>query len=100
MAEIFAQQFMMTLNIISFVILGALLLSKHRHRITLVSFWQNVVLLFLLLFASKVAGLFGHNYFSELIFLIFSFLVMLIMIISFVFHYPVELSFEGKKRGA
>ena len=88
--------FVISLNIITLVMLLYLLLSKHKHRITLVGFWQNIVLLISMLTISKMLKFSGYSYFSEIVFVLFSFLVMLIMIVSFVFHYPIEEDFEFK----
>ncbi|MEK6941878.1 MAG: hypothetical protein AABW85_03410 [archaeon] len=90
--------FVISLNIITLVLLLYLLLSKHKHKITLVGFWQNIVLLISMLTISKMLKFFGYNYFSEIVFVLFSFLVMLIMVVSFTFHYPAEEGFEFKEK--
>ena len=94
------EMFVISLNIITLIIMLYVLLSKHKHRITLIGFWQNIVLLISMLTISRILGFFGYNYFSEIVFVLFSFLVMLIMIVSFVFHYPTEEGFEFKGRGS
>lgn len=93
----FVEAFIIALSVITTVILSYLLFSKHHFKITLVGFWKNVLLLIIMLLVSRITGFFGYAYFSELIFLIFSFMVMVIMIVSFVFHYPTEQEFEVKK---
>src|SRR3989344_1696553 len=90
--------FIISLNIITLIMLLYLLLSKHKHKITLVGFWQNILLLISMLTISKMLKFFGYNHFGEIVFVLFSFLVMLIMVVSFVFHYPLEEGFEFKEK--
>ena len=92
------EMFAIALNIISLVILTYVLFSRHKHRITVIGFWQNIVLLLTILTISKIAKISGLISFSETVFLIFSALVMLIMLVSFVFHYPYEEGFEFKEK--
>ena len=89
--------FLISLNIITFTILAYVLLSKHKFKITLVGFWQNILLLIVMLLASKLVKFFGYETFAETVFLVFSAMVMLIMLVSFAMHYPAyEENFEGK----
>ena len=88
--------FVIALNMITLILLLYLLLSKHKHKITLVGFWKNIVLLISMLTISKTLKFFGQNGLSEIVFVLFSFLAMLIMIVSFVIHYPTEEGFEFK----
>ena len=97
MTDDIIEMFLLSLNIISIVILGYLIISRYRHKITLVGFWKNILILITLLFISKVAVFFGYFEFGELVFVIFSFMAMLIMVVSFVLHYPMENKFEAKK---
>ncbi len=92
------EMFAISLNLISLIILTYVLFSRHKHKITVIGFWQNIVLLLTILTISKIAKISGLVSFSEMVFLVFSTLVMLIMIVSFVFHYPYEEGFEFKEK--
>lgn len=92
--------FFISLSVISLVILASLLLSKRKHRITFPKFWYNVMVLIAIIAASKISTFYGFEELSELLLVVFSGYAMLLMLVSFVLHYPQEdLSWEisGKK---
>lgn len=84
-------------GIISAIVLGYLVFfSMHRLRITLLGFWRNVLVLSLLFVAAKMSLLFGETLLAFALFTIFSFLLMLLLLVTFVLNYSLDDHFDSR----
>lgn len=94
MSHNFFDTISLALTIIGVVVLASLLFSRARHRVLLLSFWQNVLVLMVLVLASKVASFFDFLIESELLFVFFSFVAMVLMLIAFSLNYNEDECFD------